>query len=72
MFTNKKHVFGQVHIQTNGLIATKLAHDGPRWACIQGVLKFEVKGRDMGWHFCDFTKQEAQLLLGWPIVLSQS
>jgi len=29
--------------QINGWIATKLAYDGPRWACIQDVLKVKVK-----------------------------
>jgi len=29
--------------QTNGRIATKLAHDGLRVRCIQGVLKVKVK-----------------------------
>jgi len=28
----------------SGWIATKLAHDGPTWACIQGVLKVKVEG----------------------------
>jgi len=43
--------------KTNGWIATKLAHDGPRFACIQMCSRSRSRSKVMLYgHFCDFIK----------------
>jgi len=43
--------------QANGRIATKLAHDGPRWACIQGVLKVVYRELSLFWSKINFNSR---------------